>query len=75
MIYRLDEILTIAGIQGIVAYVNNGSAWIKPIPEYESQKRTFNGKNLLSGVVFAKLDSNGRVISESGHTLTAIRMA
>jgi hypothetical protein len=65
MNYKLGDIITVKGISGTIAYINNNLAWIKPHHLNPNIEVNFQGKKLITGVVFAKLDRNGRVVQES----------
>ena len=56
MKYKLGEVFSVLGVEGTVAHINRGFAWLVPVNEGD----LFNGHHTLRGVAFAKLDANGR---------------
>jgi hypothetical protein len=61
MRFNIDDKLIVGDILGTVAYTNNGFAWVVPSETAVESNLTFQGKKLILGVVFAKLDENGRM--------------
>lgn len=58
MKYSLGDKFIVNGVEGTVAYINDGKAWLVPCI-LEDNEDSFDGKPLLKGVVFTKIDSVG----------------
>lgn len=67
MKYELGDLFSVDGIIGEVAFINRGFAWLVPIAEKTSK----NGDVYLKGLVFAKIDKEGR--TPNGSKASAVK--
>ena len=59
MKYEVGDKFTIMGVDGVVAHVNRGFAWLVPANEGD----VFNGQRTMVGVAFAKIDGKGKDVN------------